>query len=573
MSILPLPQFEADLEAAQRADRELHAAMAAPETVVVRFGRMKLIGEYRYDGDVKPGCGSKLLVKTHRGLEIGELLTSTCPNAGCSKSVTRKQMLEYIENSGGSDFPFYTDGRALRVATVEELARHNTLQEQEPELRRRAQALADSLRLPMKVIHAEQILGGERLTLYFISEERVDFRELLEVLRSEFRTRIDLRHVGARDEARLIADYERCGQHCCCKQFLKVLKPVSMRSAKQQKATLDPLKISGRCGRLMCCLRYEDETYRELDKRLPKMGKRVGTPHGIGQVVDRQILTQLVLVRLEDSGQRVAVPVEEIVKPEDVATVLGKASDPMRGMDEQQVAGRTARQCRSGSRQQAQDNYRERSQREDTAERNADAAPEPGEPAPRRKKKRRVRGRPEDDAGGALAAPSAGDGSAEAGAGAIADRAVGPASDAASEPATGVPRKKKKKRRRKVRPDSGPDALGDGASAESRAGGRPEDRGEGRARTGRGESAGEGGDPARARRVRRRRRPADGEAGSAGGAEGAGRPSGPRPSSGPAAEGDPAGPSRRKRRRPRRPGNGPDGAGGPGGASPPGGGI
>src|SRR5690606_4259033 len=112
----------------------------------------------------------------------------------------------------------------------------------------------------------------------------------------------------------ITADYERCGQYCCCKNFLKVLKPVSMKSAKTQKATLDPLKISGRCGRLMCCLRYEDETYEDLRKRLPHRKSRVGTPDGDGEVVYTQILPPLALVRL-DSGTEIAVPVENLTPP------------------------------------------------------------------------------------------------------------------------------------------------------------------------------------------------------------------------------------------------------------------
>ena len=134
----------------------------------------------------------------------------------------------------------------------------------------------------MNVVDVEPILGQEQLTVYYMSEDRVDFRELVKDLASEFGTRIEMRQVGGRDEARLTADYEKCGQHCCCKNFLKVLKPISMRSAKTQKATLDPLKISGRCGRLMCCLRYEDETYTDLKKRLPHRKTRVGTPEGPG---------------------------------------------------------------------------------------------------------------------------------------------------------------------------------------------------------------------------------------------------------------------------------------------------
>ena len=121
-----------------------------------------------------------------------------------------------------------------------------------------------------------------------------------------------MRQVGARDEARLVADYEKCGQQCCCKQFLKVLRPVSMKNAKIQKATLDPSKISGRCGRLMCCLRYEEATYDELRKRLPPRHSKVMTQDGPGMVLNTQILTQLVLVELAGKGERNAYGVEHI---------------------------------------------------------------------------------------------------------------------------------------------------------------------------------------------------------------------------------------------------------------------
>src|SRR5690606_33500939 len=143
---------------------------------------------------------------------------------------------------------------------------------------------------------------------------RHDLGELRARLEKLAQTRVDIKQVGARDEARITADYERCGQYCCCKNFLKVLKPVSMKSAKTQKATLDPLKISGRCGRLMCCLRYEDETYEELRKRLPHRKSRVGTPDGDGSVIATQTLTQWALVRL-DNGTDIAVPVENLTEP------------------------------------------------------------------------------------------------------------------------------------------------------------------------------------------------------------------------------------------------------------------
>jgi cell fate regulator YaaT (PSP1 superfamily) len=120
-----------------------------------------------------------------------------------------------------------------------------------------------------------------------------------------------MRQIGSRDEAKLLGDVESCGQECCCIRFLQLLKPVNMRMAKMQKATLDPSKISGYCGRLKCCLRYEDETYMELKKRLPKKNSWVQTKRGEGKVIDGQILTQLVVVEHE-GGEKEVVPVEEI---------------------------------------------------------------------------------------------------------------------------------------------------------------------------------------------------------------------------------------------------------------------
>ncbi|MEM9662051.1 MAG: regulatory iron-sulfur-containing complex subunit RicT [Planctomycetota bacterium] len=329
MPIVPLPQFEEDLKAylAEKADRDAYERLNAPTTIVVRFGAMKMIGEFPYDGEAKPGCGSRLVVRTHRGEELGEMLTSTCPNSGCSKSVTRKQMLEYIENSGGKDYPFYdansaggsspsgAKGRVLRVATKEDLDTQSAIDERRQPMIRRARDEARQARFDAKIVDAEAILGGGHVTYYYSAEQRIDHGAILSRLRQlHAGDRVEMRQVGARDDARLTADYERCGQHCCCKSFLKVFKPVSMRSAKVQKATLDPLKISGRCGRLMCCLRYEDQTYKDLKKNLPHRKTRVGTPHGDGIVIDSQILTQLVLIEL-DTRERVAVPVEELGEP------------------------------------------------------------------------------------------------------------------------------------------------------------------------------------------------------------------------------------------------------------------
>jgi len=283
-----------------------------PRTLVVKYGYLRNIGEFQSDIPSKVGCGTKVVMRTDRGTEIGEVLTTTCGNGGCGKSITRDKMLAYIENSGGKDYPFTEAGRVLRVATTQDLAEQAKLDEQKKKHLTLAKEMVAKHHLGIKMVEVEYPLGGERVLFYFLSENRVDFRALVRDLAHELRTRIELRQVGARDEARLTADYEKCGQHCCCKQFLKVLTPISMRAAKVQKATLDPSKISGRCGRLMCCLRYEDETYEELRKKLPKRNTRVRTEKGEGWVVDGQILTQLVLVMYDDY-KREAVPMEKIL--------------------------------------------------------------------------------------------------------------------------------------------------------------------------------------------------------------------------------------------------------------------
>ena len=284
-----------------------------PKTMVVRYGYLMSIGEFENTLDHKVGCGTKLVARTPRGTEIVEMLTTVCGNGGCGKSITRDKLLDYIANSGGDDYPFTNSGRILRVATAGDLAEQQKLNEQKPEHLQLARELVGRYRLNMKIVEVEYLLGRERITFYFHSEMRVDFRSLVRELASIVHSRVDLRQVGSRDEARLIADYEKCGQHCCCKQFLKVLTPISMRAAKTQKATLDTAKISGRCGRLMCCLRYEDQTYEELKAKLPRRNSRVRTQAGDGWVVDGQILTQLVLVQYDD-GKQVAVPMEQILE-------------------------------------------------------------------------------------------------------------------------------------------------------------------------------------------------------------------------------------------------------------------
>jgi cell fate regulator YaaT (PSP1 superfamily) len=157
-----------------------------------------------------------------------------------------------------------------------------------------------ALGLQMELVDVEHIYGGERVIVYYLAENRVDFRELVRQLAAEFQTRIEMRQIGVRDEAKLLADYGDCGEPVCCNNHLVQMPPVSMKMAKLQKATLDPSKISGRCGRLKCCLRYEYDTYLQIRKELPRMGALVMTPEGPGKVIGQEIIASQVLVITED---------------------------------------------------------------------------------------------------------------------------------------------------------------------------------------------------------------------------------------------------------------------------------
>ena len=147
-----------------------------------------------------------------------------------------------------------------------ELARIQQQARQEMEI---CQQYVERLGLEMQLVDVEHVFGGERIVVYYLAESRVDFRELVRLLAGEFQTRIEMRQIGVRDEAKLLADYGDCGCPVCCNTHLVQMPPVSMKMAKLQKATLDPTKISGRCGRLKCCLRYEYETYEQMREQPP----------------------------------------------------------------------------------------------------------------------------------------------------------------------------------------------------------------------------------------------------------------------------------------------------------------
>jgi len=278
--------------------------------MLVRYGRMSTLGFFEHRENKISKINSRVVIKTERGLELGYIVGQLNAYKGGQLKLSEEQIQEYFE---GSDIDFSPDmaGKFVRYATTADVSEERHLQKIAKEEMECCRHFVKEMNLPMKIVDVEHVFGGERIIFYFMSDGRVDFRELVKKVAQEYQTRIEMRQIGSRDEAKLLGDIESCGQQCCCQRFLKLLKPVNMRMAKMQKATLDPAKISGYCGRLKCCLRYEDETYTELKKRLPKKGSIVKTKHGRGKVVDTQILTQLVVVEYE-SGEKLAAPVDEI---------------------------------------------------------------------------------------------------------------------------------------------------------------------------------------------------------------------------------------------------------------------
>jgi cell fate regulator YaaT (PSP1 superfamily) len=253
---------------------------------------------------------SRVVIKTDRGLELGYLVGQLTAYKGGQFRLSDGQIQDYFDESG-IDFTPERVCKFIRYASSADVSEERHLRKIAKEEMECCRKFVKEMGLPMKIVDVEHVFGGERIIFYFMSDGRVDFRELVKKVAQEYQTRIEMRQIGSRDEAKLLGDVESCGQQCCCQRFLKLLKPVNMRMAKMQKATLDPAKISGYCGRLKCCLRYEDKTYTEQKKRLPKKNAKVKTKEGQGKVIDTQILTQLVVIEYEN-GEKSAVPVEEI---------------------------------------------------------------------------------------------------------------------------------------------------------------------------------------------------------------------------------------------------------------------
>lgn len=258
---------------------------------VVRYGSTRFVGEFGVKGRENYSRGRTVILRTDRGLEAGEVL--------CAASERTRELL-----AAGSGTE--SKGQILREASEEDRRRLDEIRLQERQEFDGCREVIAQHKLQMQLVDVEHLFGGERLVCYYLSENRIDFRELVKGLAGRFRMRIEMRQIGVRDEAKLLADYGDCGKPVCCNTHLREMPPVSMKMAKLQKATLDPTKISGRCGRLKCCLRYEYDTYEEYRRELPPVGAMVITKQGQGKIVGQEILARKLMVRYEDNRQIIA---------------------------------------------------------------------------------------------------------------------------------------------------------------------------------------------------------------------------------------------------------------------------
>ena len=221
----------------------------------------------------------QVIVETARGMEIGEVMLS-------NRLVPDESVVTPLKP-------------VIRRATKEDFTR---LEENEKKQKEAFNVCTKKIKehnLEMKLIDVEYTFDGSKILFYFTADGRVDFRELVKSLATVFRTRIELRQIGVRDEAKMLGGLGVCGRELCCRKFLGDFEPVSIKMAKEQGLSLNPTKISGTCGRLMCCLKYEQETYEHLLKYTPKVDAIVKTPDGKGVVVDNNILTGKIKVNLD----------------------------------------------------------------------------------------------------------------------------------------------------------------------------------------------------------------------------------------------------------------------------------
>lgn len=256
------------------------------EIIGIRFKEVGKVYYFSPKGKTV-AAGDKVIVETARGVEYGEVVI---PNRKIDESGVVQPLKPIIRVATPEDEKTIKDNEAketeIMKVFVKKIAEH---------------------KLDMKPIDVDYTFDGSKILFYFTAESRVDFRELVKDLAGIYRTRIELRQIGVRDEAKMLGGLGICGREFCCSSFLGEFQPVSIKMAKEQSLSLNPTKISGTCGRLMCCLKYEQDCYEDLLKITPKVGAFVETPEGVGHVEDANILTGVLKVKLNKNPDAPAI--------------------------------------------------------------------------------------------------------------------------------------------------------------------------------------------------------------------------------------------------------------------------
>ena len=267
--------------------------------------RFKKAGKIYYfsPADLKIEKGNYVIVETARGIEFGECVVGI-------KEIKEEEIVSPLKN-------------VIRIADEKDINKHKENKDKEEKALDICLKKIQEHKLDMKLIDVEYTFDNNKVIFYFTADGRVDFRELVKDLATIFKTRIELRQIGVRDEAKMIGGLGPCGRPMCCSTFLGDFASVSIKMAKEQNLSLNPTKISGICGRLMCCLNYEQSTYEDIRKRLPKVGAIVKTGNGTGPVVGNSIVKELVKVKLKKGDEEV---VEEF-KITDIELVSGEYED------------------------------------------------------------------------------------------------------------------------------------------------------------------------------------------------------------------------------------------------------
>lgn len=263
------------------------------EVIGVRFKKAGKI--YYFDpGENQLTLDDHVIVETVRGIEYGKVVIA-------NKKVDEEDVVLPLK-------------KVIRVATEQD---HQTVQENNEKTEEAFQICTEKIReheLEMNLVDAEFTFDRNKIIFYFTADGRVDFRELVKDLAAVFKTRIELRQIGVRDEAKMLGGIGPCGRMLCCSTFLGDFEPVSIKMAKDQSLSLNPAKISGLCGRLMCCLKYENDVYEEAKRELPDIGEEMVTSHGKGKVVGLNILERLIQVELTELERVVEYTLDELIE-------------------------------------------------------------------------------------------------------------------------------------------------------------------------------------------------------------------------------------------------------------------